>query len=103
MRTLLLAALITLPFGAIGCKPARVVYQRVEIPVPVPCQEPPLLVWPELPIYKLGPSPAPADIARAYATSVQILQGQLWMAYTVLDGYRKTTPPAAPKQPEGVR
>lgn len=90
---------ITLLFG-LACRPPKIVYQRVEVPVPVPCPEPPALQWPDLPIYRLTPASTQEEIARAYVASVERLQAQLWQAFRLLDGYRTTTPPAAPrKQP----
>lgn len=95
--------MIALPFGALGCRPQRVVYQRVEVPIPVPCPEPPYLAWPVLPIANVSAATPPAEVAKAYALSVQILQAHLWQAYRLLDGYRVKTSPAAPPLPKGAQ
>lgn len=99
MRTVLLAALFALPFGIIGCKPPRVIYQRVEVPVPVPCPEPPYMAWPTLPIANVTANTPPAEVAKAYALSIEILQAHLWQSYRLLDGYRVKTPAGAPALP----
>lgn len=100
MRTILLAALFALPFGGLACKPPRVVYQRVEVPVPVPCPEPPAMTWPTLPIANVTASTPPAEVAKAYALSIQILQAHLWQAMRLLDGYRVKTPAGTPALPK---
>lgn len=96
------ASLAALALVLLACKPPQVVVRRVEVPVPVPCPEPPYLAWPDLPIYHLPADARPQDVVRAFAASVERLQGQLWQAYRLLDGYRTKTPAAAPRlQPGG--
>lgn len=59
-----------------------------EIPVPVPCPPPPPLSRPALPIAQLSAdSPAPV-VMRAYAASVNILQGYARQLEMLLSGYR---------------
>lgn len=98
MRTLLVLSLLALPF--VGCKEPRVVYQRVEVPIAVPCPEPPPMAWPDLPIYHLERYKTAPEQAKAWALSVEVLQAMLWQSFRVLDGYRTTTPPATPPLPK---
>lgn len=98
MKTAVLALVL-----AAGCARPQPVPVRVEVPVPVPCPEPPYLAWPELPVYALTKESRPEEVARAYAVSVERLQSQLWQALRVLDGYRRATPPSAPKAQPGAR
>ena len=83
MRWPLLLALLT-----VGCCPPKVVLQRVEVPVAIPCPQPPYLAWPDLPIYHLDRYTSPAEQARAWADSTVILTSTLKQALRLLDGYR---------------
>lgn len=97
-RMVVMLAILTLP--ALGCKPApRIVYQQVPVPVPVPCPEPPAMAWPTLPIANVTASTPPAEVAKAYALSIEILQAHLWQAMRLLDGYRVKTQAGAPALP----
>ena len=90
-------ALLCVGGATIGCRTPEVVYQRVEIPIPVPCPEPPVLLWPDVPVHRLTPSSTPRETVEAYAKSVILLENALWQALIVLDGYRDKTPKTAPK------
>lgn len=48
---------------------------QVFIPVPVDCPRPEVPPRPALPLAELGDNPAPADVARAYAATVEVLAG----------------------------
>jgi hypothetical protein len=93
---------------ATGCSAPRVVYQRVEVPIAVPCPEPPPLALPDLPIFHLNKPHIPqdptnavaereyqkafgefqAEMAKAYVSSLVITLGKLREAIAILDGYR---------------
>lgn len=74
-----------------GCASDPIVSTRtveVQVPVAVECPAPPTLARPSLPIKGLTPQSDPADVVRAYVTSVEALQGYSIELETVLDGYR---------------
>lgn len=83
MRSLLVLALL-----CAGCKEPRVIYQRVEVPIAVPCPEPPYLAWPDLPIDHMDRYQTPAEQAKAWVLSVEILRATLWQSIRLLDAYR---------------
>ena len=75
-----------------GCASAPIVSTRtveVQVPVAVECPAPPHLARPSLPIKGLSAQSDPADVARAYVTSIESLQGYSLELETVLDGYRR--------------
>jgi len=81
------AMAVVLALSMFGC--ARpVVVQEVRVPIPVPCPEPPAVVRPTLPIFKIPKDAPPSEVVRAYAVSFQLLIGYAESLETILDGYR---------------
>jgi hypothetical protein len=89
-RVMLLTGILLVGIG--GCATPR---PATLIPVAVSCPPPPPLGRPALPIADLEPGDPPATVVKAFATSVQILQGFVEELQAILDGYRPDTP--APK------
>ncbi len=81
--TAAIAVLCLLAFGCAHAPPA------VEIPVAVPCQAPPQVVRPHLPISDLRAADSPDNVVRAYAVSVEALIGYAKELETILSGYRR--------------
>jgi len=80
--------------AALSCQKPSV---RYEIPVSVPCPEPPVLIWPVLPAELINQESTDADVVRAHLASKVILEGRLAEALTILNGYRvKTLPTTVP-------
>ena len=81
---ILLAVLLT------GCQKApRVVVQRVEVPVAVPCPEPALPPRPELPLVYITSASTPEQVVRAYLVSIEILKGYALELEILLRGYKR--------------
>lgn len=100
MKNRLLVGLLVLGGlgGLVGCrKPeASVITQTVEVPVAVPCPEPPAVPRPT-PIC----STLPADATNQVKARALVLDLTAWIAYSlelekILNGYRQ---PAKPKEP----
>lgn len=64
----------------------------VQVPVAVPCPEPPPLLWPDLPTQHITPATPDGEVAKAWAATKVILEGRLAEALALLNGYRTTTP-----------
>lgn len=84
---------------SLACKrpevPPRVV--RVEVPVPVPCLEPPIVERPRLPIADLKPDTPQAEANRMVAASIELLMGYAKQLEATLQGYRKPKPKPTPE------
>lgn len=75
----------------ISCKPPEIQYVTIKVPVSVPGQEPPILIWPDLPTRHLTKTSTDVETAKAYAATVWLLIGRLSEAYAIINGYRTTT------------
>lgn len=60
-----------------------------ELPIAVPCHEPPVIVRPHLQISDLKDTDAPDVVIRAYVMTVETLKGYASSLEVLLDGYRK--------------
>ncbi len=58
----------------------------------VPCPEPPVLFWPDLPTAHITPATPDGEVAKAWAVSKVILEGRLAEALALLNGYRTASP-----------
>lgn len=75
-----------------ACKAPETRIVTVQVPVAVPCPEPPLLLWPDLPLSHITASTPDGEVAKAYVASIQILKGRLAETLALLNGYRTSTP-----------
>lgn len=82
MKRLLLVLLL------VGCKRPDPGVERL---VMVPCPEPPVLLWPDLPTDHITATSSREEVALAYVQTKAILKGRLAEAYTLLNGYRAKT------------
>ena len=87
----LMTALMALVALLAGCVKPEVRYVTVKVPVAVPCPEPPVLFWPDLPTKRLTAESTEAAVVKAYVATLWLLQGRLAEAYTILNGYRATS------------
>lgn len=76
----------------VSCQKPETRIVTVQVPVAVPCPEPPLLLWPDLPTAHVTASTPDGEVAKAYVASLQVLKGRLAEALTLLNGYRTATP-----------
>lgn len=78
-----------------GCRSAQemVRMETVEVLVPVkePCPEPPEVARPVLPLAELDSTSAPADVLRAYVSSMWLLAGYAEELELLLGAYRPDT------------
>lgn len=63
--------------------------KEVKIPVPVASPNPQIPPKPLLPIAKLKPNSSPDTVIKAYAASVELLQGYSQQLVTILRGYQQ--------------
>jgi len=93
-------ALTTLFSGcAVGCSKPRVVIQRVEVPVAVPCPPPPPRQPLHLPVEDLPAGASSDQQARAIKATILYLLGRVDEAETLLDAYRPAAPAPAKTTP----
>lgn len=79
----LVALLLLLNTACAGSLP-----RTVEVPVAVPCPAPPQIHRPRLAIGSLTPDTPPAEVVRAYVSTIEALGGYATQLETILDGYR---------------
>jgi hypothetical protein len=92
-----LPALALALWGCAASVPQAPVVARV--PVPIECPEPPLLPLPQLPIASLKAGAPPAEVAKAYAASVQVLKDAVKERELLLDAYRSRASGNGAEQP----
>lgn len=80
----------------LGCNKPRVVFQRVEVPVAVPCPPPPPREPLHLPVEDLPKGATPDQQARAIKASILYLLGRVNAAEALLDAYRPAPVPPLP-------
>lgn len=85
-RALLLLCLLT------ACQKPETRVVTVQVPVAVPCPEPPILVWPDLPTSHVTQATPDGEVAKAYVATIWTLKGRLAEALSLLNGYRIKTP-----------
>ena len=83
---MLLAVVNTMLLTACATCPAP---KEVEIPVPVANPNPQIPQKPSLPIAKLKPNSSPDAVIKAYAASVELLQGYSNQLITILHSYQQ--------------
>lgn len=83
MKRLILLAFALLAFGC------STMPQTVEVPVAVPCPVPPVFERPRLAIRDIRPESPPAEVEKAYATTLEQLGGYAEYLERLLKGYRK--------------
>lgn len=63
--------------------------QTVEVPVAVPCPAPPATARPRLAIRDIRPESPPAEVERAYVTSLEQLGGYVAELEQIIKGYAR--------------
>ena len=91
----LMTALMALIAMFAGCTKPEVRYVQVNVPVAVPCPEPPQIYWPDLSVKRLTKESTDSQVVKAYAADWWFLQGRLAEALGILNGYRTNTPATA--------
>lgn len=86
MRWIVLAAVLSV----VGCqRTPRIVVQRAEVPVAVPCPPPVMPPRPELPLVYITAASTPEQVVRAYLVSIEILKGYSLELEALLRGYAR--------------
>lgn len=76
----------------VGCVKPETRIVTVQVPVAVPCPEPPLLLWPDFPIQHITASTPDGEVAKAWVASFLIAKGCMAQYLALLNGYRTSTP-----------